>query len=71
MRLPSGVLRTALGVVMIAASLALFDKAGLDLPLAVMIAVPVAFAARLASASRALMALVHAPRAAGATTGEP
>ena len=31
MRLPTGLLRTALGVVMIAASLALFDKAGVDL----------------------------------------
>jgi uncharacterized membrane protein YfcA len=38
-RLPSGVLRTALGVVMIAAALALFDKAGIDIPLAVTISV--------------------------------
>jgi len=44
-RLPSNVLRTALGVVMIAASLALFDKAGLDLPLTVLIALPVAVCA--------------------------
>ena len=44
-RLPSNVLRTALGVVMIAASLALFDKAGLDLPLTVLIAVAVAVCA--------------------------
>jgi uncharacterized membrane protein YfcA len=43
-KMPSGVLRTALGAVMIAAALALFDKAGLKLPLAVMIAIPVAFA---------------------------
>jgi uncharacterized membrane protein YfcA len=38
-RLPSGVLRTALGVVMITAALALFDKAGIDIPLAVTISV--------------------------------
>ena len=47
-RLPTGFLRTALGVVMIAASLALFDKAGIDLPLAVMIGVPAAFLTLLA-----------------------
>ncbi len=46
-RLPSGLLRTALGVVMIAASLALFDKAGLDVPLAAMLAIPAAFAAAM------------------------
>ena len=44
-RLPSGLLRTALGVVMIAASLALFEKAGLDLPLVAMLAIPAAFLA--------------------------
>ena len=38
-RLPSGVLRTALGVVMIASALALFNKAGIDIPLAVTISV--------------------------------
>lgn len=43
-RLPSGVLRTTLGAVMIIASLALFDKAGLDLPLAVMLAIPAGLA---------------------------
>jgi len=43
-KMPSGVLRTALGAVMVAAALALFNKAGLNLPLAVMIAIPVAFA---------------------------
>jgi len=47
-RLPTGFLRTALGTVMIAASLALFDKAGIDLPLAVMIGVPAAFLSLLA-----------------------
>jgi uncharacterized membrane protein YfcA len=43
-RLPTGLLRTALGVVLIASSFALFDKAGVDLPLAVMVAVPASFA---------------------------
>jgi uncharacterized membrane protein YfcA len=44
-KLPSGVLRTALGTVMIAAALALFDKAGLDVPLPMIVAVPVIIAA--------------------------
>jgi hypothetical protein len=44
-RLPTGVLRTALGVVMIAASLALFDKAGVEFTLAIAIVLPVAFLA--------------------------
>jgi uncharacterized membrane protein YfcA len=39
-RLPSGVVRVALGVVMICSSLALFNKAGVEIPLAVMIALP-------------------------------
>ncbi len=56
-RLPSGVLRTALGVVMIAASLALFDKAGIKLPLAVTIAIPAAFVALLG-----VRALTHRAR---------
>jgi uncharacterized protein len=47
-KLPSGVLRTALGTVMIAAALALFDKAGIELPVVVMVAAPVALAAALA-----------------------
>jgi hypothetical protein len=47
-RLPTGFLRTALGTVMIAASLALFDKAGINLPLAVMIGIPAAFLSLLA-----------------------
>ena len=68
MRLPTGVLRTALGVVMIAASLALFDKAGFDLVLALVIGLPVAFLA-LAGA-RALSS--RAPRATpGSTPVEP
>jgi uncharacterized protein len=39
-RLPSGVLRIALALVMICSSIALFDKAGLELPLALVLAVP-------------------------------
>jgi uncharacterized membrane protein YfcA len=46
-KLPSGVLRTALGAVMIAAALALLGKAGVKLPLAVMVAAPVALVAGL------------------------
>jgi uncharacterized membrane protein YfcA len=41
-RLPTGLLRVALGVVLIVSSLALFDKAGVDLPLVVVIALPAA-----------------------------
>jgi uncharacterized membrane protein YfcA len=68
MRLPTGVLRTALGVVMIAASLALFNKAGVDLVLALAIVLPLAFLA-LAGA-RAMGA--RAPRATpGSTPVEP
>jgi uncharacterized protein len=43
-RLPTGLLRIALGVVLICSSLALFDKAGANLPLAVIVAIPTAFA---------------------------
>jgi uncharacterized membrane protein YfcA len=39
-KLPTGLLRTALGVVMICSALALFNKAGIDLPLAVVVALP-------------------------------
>jgi uncharacterized membrane protein YfcA len=39
-KLPTGLLRTALGVVMICSALALFNKAGVDLPLAAMLALP-------------------------------
>jgi uncharacterized membrane protein YfcA len=39
-RMPTGVLRTALGIVMITSALALFEKAGVDLPTAVIIAIP-------------------------------
>ena len=50
-------LRTALGTVMIAAALALFDKAGIELPVAVLVGAPVALAAALAGAG------ARAPRA--------
>jgi uncharacterized protein len=43
-RLPTGLLRVALGVVLIVSSLALFDKAGVDLPLVAVLAIPAAFA---------------------------
>jgi uncharacterized membrane protein YfcA len=46
-RLPTGLLRNALGLVMVLSALALFDKAGIQLPLAIVISVPVAFAAAL------------------------
>jgi uncharacterized membrane protein YfcA len=42
-RMPSGLLRVALGIVLIASSLALFDKAGVELPLAIVIAFPSTF----------------------------
>jgi uncharacterized membrane protein YfcA len=41
-RLPSGVLRTALGLVMIVSALALFDKAGIGLSVALVAALPTA-----------------------------
>jgi uncharacterized membrane protein YfcA len=47
-KLPSGLLRVALGTVMIAAALGLFNKAGIELPRAVLIGAPVALAAALA-----------------------
>jgi len=46
-RLPTALLRNALGLVMVLSALALFDKAGIELPLALVIAVPVAFIAAL------------------------
>jgi uncharacterized membrane protein YfcA len=60
MRLPTGVLRTALGLVMIAASLALFEKAGLELSLAIVIAAGVGCAAFIGA--RALGARARATR---------
>jgi uncharacterized membrane protein YfcA len=42
-RMPTTFLRTALGAVLIASSLALFDKAGVNLPTAVIVGIPSAF----------------------------
>jgi uncharacterized membrane protein YfcA len=65
-RLPTGLLRNALGIVMVLSALALFDKAGIELPLALVIAVPVGFAAALVA-----QALVRRGRTAvdAASTG--
>jgi uncharacterized membrane protein YfcA len=46
-RMPSGLLRTALGIVLIGSSLALFNKAGVELPLAIVIAFPSTFVVAL------------------------
>jgi uncharacterized protein len=62
-RLPSAVLRTALGAVMIAAAVALFGKAGVKLPLAVLVAAPVALVAGLGA-----QALARRTRASRATS---
>jgi uncharacterized protein len=43
-RMPTGLLRTALGVVLICSSLALFNKAGFQLPLAALLSLPAALA---------------------------
>ena len=65
MRLPTGLLRNALGLVMVLSALALFDKAGIQLPLALVIAVPVAFGAALVA--QALVRRVRAVDAASTT----
>jgi uncharacterized membrane protein YfcA len=46
-RLPTGLLRTGLGAVMIASAIALFHKAGVDLPLGVVLAIPAALVSAL------------------------
>jgi uncharacterized membrane protein YfcA len=61
-KLPSGVLRTALGTVMIAAAVALFDKAGVELPVPVMVAIPLLLAA--AFGGQGLARRLRAARAA-------
>jgi uncharacterized membrane protein YfcA len=63
-RLPTGVLRTALGAVMIAAALGLFRKSGIELPLAATVAVPAALVAALGG--QALARRARAARAASA-----
>jgi uncharacterized membrane protein YfcA len=67
-RLPSGVLRTALATVMIAAAVALFDKAGLGLPLPATAAIVAAFLAVLGG--QALSRRARAMRAAS-SPGKP
>jgi hypothetical protein len=69
--MPTGLLRTALGVVLITSSLALFDKAGVDLPTAVFVGIPSAFligliAQRLA---RRVRILPPASESAGGAVG--
>jgi hypothetical protein len=63
---PSGVLRTALGTVMIVAALGLFEKAGIDLPLAVLLALPTALLAGLGA-----QLLARRARAVRAAPTEP
>jgi uncharacterized membrane protein YfcA len=46
-RMPTGLLRAALGVVLICSALALFNKAGVQLPLAALVSVPAALAVGL------------------------
>jgi uncharacterized protein len=46
-KLPTGFLRTALGVVLVCSSLALFDKAGVAMPIAILATLPAAFVAAL------------------------
>jgi hypothetical protein len=48
-RIPTGWLRTALGVVLICSSLALFNKAGAPLPFAVLLALPTVLILSLAA----------------------
>jgi uncharacterized membrane protein YfcA len=60
-RMPTTIVRTALGIVLMASSFALFSKAGVELPLAVMIGLPSALliavmAQRLARRARPLSA---------------
>ena len=61
-RLPTGLLRNALGLVMVLSALALFHKAGIELPLALVIALPVVLAAALVA--QALVRRVRAVDAA-------
>jgi hypothetical protein len=46
-RLPTGLLRTALGTVLIASAVALFDKAGIRVPVALLLALPAGLASAL------------------------
>ena len=64
-RLPTGLLRNALGFVMVLSALALFNKAGIQLPLALVIAVPVGFAVALIA-----QVLARRGRAVGAASSQ-
>jgi uncharacterized protein len=65
-RLPTALLRNALGLVMVLSALALFDKAGIELPLALVIAVPTAFATALVA--KLLVRRARTVRAASSRT---
>jgi uncharacterized membrane protein YfcA len=63
-RLPTGLLRIALGTVLICSALALFDKAGIELPLAAIVSLPAAVAVGLLA-----QRLVRRMRPLAATSG--
>jgi hypothetical protein len=63
-RLPTGLLRTGLGAVMIASAIALFDKAGLNVPLVVTLAIPAVLAVGLLAQQ-----LLRRARPVGAPSG--
>jgi uncharacterized membrane protein YfcA len=68
-RLPTGLLRMGLGVVLIASALVLFNKAGVDIPIAVVVGIPVCIAAGLVGRhiSRRSRAIRSASSSAGTT----
>jgi hypothetical protein len=66
-RIPTGLLRTALGVVMMLSALALFDKAGVEIPVAVVVAIPAAFLAGVVT--RQLMRRTRTVRTASSSAG--
>jgi uncharacterized membrane protein YfcA len=69
-RLPTGLLRVALGSVLICSSLALFNKAGVQLPLAAMVSLPCALAIALL-AQRLVRRARPLPAATSGTGGVP
>lgn len=66
-RIPTGLLRTALGVVMTLSALALFDKAGVEIPVAVVVAIPAAFLAGVVT--KQLMRRTRTVRTASSSAG--
>jgi uncharacterized membrane protein YfcA len=68
-RLPTGLLRMGLGVVLIASSLALFNKAGADIPLPLTAGIPLCLAAGLIA--RHLSRRARAIRTASSSAGAP